>query len=157
MEFYADAGQKSPNHDQEARFLRSLGNARNCLAHDSGVVSANRLIEHDKMPVRWMGRDMVQAQPDGSKRIIPQDRPFIIQTGDVGLPVSVEDVVRERLYAEGERVEFSPTDLGEIIFLYQILAMQVGGEMHRFVNEAIQSLNTHLGSHREAGSATAAG
>ncbi len=57
-QFYAMLGQQSSKHADESGYLRSLGNARNCLAHDGGVVAKRRLVDgNSKMTVRWPGRE----------------------------------------------------------------------------------------------------
>ncbi|MET3648927.1 hypothetical protein [Phyllobacterium ifriqiyense] len=58
-----------------------------------------------------------------------------------GQQLSVEEVVREHDYAEGDRIVLFHTDLSEIIFFYQILAMKVGSEMHRIVGEKLAVAN----------------
>lgn len=141
-QFYATLGRRSPEHENESSYLRSLGNARNCLAHDSGVVT-NRRMNGDTsvMPIRWPGRDMILIDKNGRRVVLPRDREHLVRAQDVGSTLSVEDVVREHDYAEGDRIALSQTDLSEIIFFYQILAMRVGSEMHGIVGEKMAAAN----------------
>ena len=132
QQFYSSVGQKSARHEEEASCLRSLGNARNCLAHESGLVSSLRQRDDGTMPVRWRGRDIVQTLTNGERRRLPRDQELRVQNDDVGTSLTVEEVIREHIYREKDRVVFSATDLSEIIFFYQELAMQVGAELHRF-------------------------
>lgn len=140
-QFYSSGGPADQGRLDEAGYLRSLGNARNCLAHDSGSVTERRLTEGDTMPVRWPGRDMYQTLHNGERQILPRERPIKIRRKDVGTTLSVEQVVRERIYRTGDILVFSPTDLSEIIFFYQSLAMQIGAELHRLVEKAGMELN----------------
>ncbi len=103
--------------------------SQQALVHDSGLVSARRLTEGNTMPVRWRGRDMFQLKDEAKKRL-PRDQKFVVQPEDVGIPIFAEDVIRERIYKVGDKIDLSPTDLAEIIFFYQILAMTVGACMH---------------------------
>jgi hypothetical protein len=86
------------------------------------------------MPVKWRGMDMFQLR-DGEKKRLPRDQGFLVQPEDVGTQLSVEEVIRERVYKVGDKIELFPTDLAEIIFFYQKLAMAVGASMHTFVHE----------------------
>ena len=67
------------------------------------------------------------------RRVLPRDHRHRVHPEEVGLEIRVEEVVREQLYRVGDRVILSQTDLSEIIFFYQNLAMQLGAEMHRLV------------------------
>jgi hypothetical protein len=140
-QFYSPAGHTDQGHLDESGYLRSLGNARNCLAHDSGLVTERRLTEGDTMPVRWPGRDMYQTLHSGERQLLPRDRPFKAHRQDVGTTLSVEGVVRERIYRAGDTLLFSSTDLSELIFFYQILAMQIGAELHKLVEKTGRELN----------------
>lgn len=140
-QFYEQAGDMVQGRLDESRYLRSLGNARNCLAHDSGLVTERRLTDGDTMPVRWPGRDMYQTLRSGERRLLPRDRPFTARQQDVGTTLTVEDVARERIYRAGDTLVFSSTDLSEIIFFYQTLAMQIGAELHKLVEKAGRELN----------------
>lgn len=143
-QFYANLGQQSTKHEEESGYLRSLGNARNCLAHDGGTVTRRRMVDGNSiMVVRWPGRDMVKVHPNGNRVVLPRDRSFRVREEDIGSQLSVVEVLREHDYAEGDRIGLSQTDLSEIIFFYQILAMKVGGEMHRIVDEKMAALNHH--------------
>lgn len=141
-QFYANLGQQSPTHEDESGYLRSLGNARNCLAHDSGTITRRRMVDgNSTMAVRWPGRDMIKVDQNGSRVVLPRDRSFRVRKEDVGSQLSIVEVVREHDYAEGDRITLSQTDLSEIIFFYQTLAMKVGGEMHRIVGEKMAAAN----------------
>lgn len=139
--FYAEIPSRTARSRTEAEYLRTLGNSRNCLAHDSGLVTARRLTEGDTMPVRWPGIDMFSTSPDGTRRLLRRDKSVRVRREDVGHTLSVEDVVREHLYHVNDQVALAPTDLAEIIFFYQQLAMEVCGEMHRFTAQAGLELN----------------
>ncbi len=137
-EFYDVYGSASSGHDAEARHLRSLGNARNCLAHDSGIVTQRRIADgHDTMQVSWPGRDMFMTDLKGNRRMLPRDRGYRGTSKDDGSTISIEDVVRHRSYISGDSIIFSQTDLAEVLFFYQILAMKVGAELHRLVHEQL--------------------
>lgn len=138
-QFYAVVGQKAAQRDEGSGCLRSLGNARNCLAHDSGLVTERRLTDSSTMLVRWIGRDMVLTTANGERRVLPRDHGHRVRPEDVGLELRVEEVLREENYKAGDRVTFSQTDLSEIIFFYQHLAMQVSAEMNRLVAARVGS------------------
>ncbi|WP_146036494.1 hypothetical protein [Pseudotabrizicola formosa] len=135
-QFYAKLGQQSTKHEDESGYLRSLGHARNCLAHDSGTVTKIRMADgKSTMAVRWPGRDLINVDQSGNRSVLPLNRTYRVRKDDVGSQLVIQDVVREHNYSEGDRVSFSETDLSEIIFFYQILAMKIGAEMHRIARE----------------------
>jgi hypothetical protein len=141
-QFYATLGQQSLGHVDESGCLRSLGNARNCLAHDGGIVTKRRMVDgNETMLVRWPGRDMILTGQAGARVVLQRDRAARVRAEDVGSRLSVEEVFRQHNYAEGDRIALSQTDLSEIIFFYQILAKKVGGEMHRIVQEKLALVN----------------
>lgn len=141
-QFFEMSGSRLPLHATESGYLRTLGNARNCLAHDSGIVTERRLTEGDTMPIRWRGSDMFKAAPGGPKVLLPRNKPYIAKAQDIGSELSVdENVQRELIYKVGDVVAFSDTDLAEIIFFYQSLAMQVGAEAHERMRRAAAVLN----------------
>ncbi len=84
---------------------------------------------------------MIQIDQNGGRMKLRRDREHRVQAEDVGSQLRIEEVVREHAYAEGDRIALSQTDLSEIIFFYQILAMKVGGEMHRIVAEKLAIAN----------------
>ena len=138
-QFFKLSGQRSEFHLTESGFLRSLGNARNCLAHSSGVVSERLLNESGRLIVRWPGRDMFMTRPSADPMLLPRDRGHVVAAEDVGAEFSVVPVTREQSYQVNDIIQFSATDLSEIIYFYQHLAMQVGAEIHRRVYEAIDA------------------
>lgn len=141
-QFYATLGQQSPERADESGYLRSLGNARNCLAHDSGIVAGRRMVDgNSTMLVRWPGRDIIIIDQIGGRMVLQREREYRVRAEDIGSQLSVEEVVREHHYAEGDRIALSQTDLSEIIFFYQVLAMKVGSEMHRIVREKLAVAN----------------
>lgn len=93
------------------------------------------------MVVRWPGRDIFKMDQYGGRIVLQRDRQYRMRAEDIGSQLSVEDVVREYQYAEGDRIFLSQTDLSEIIFFYQILAMKIGSEMHRIVGERLATAN----------------
>ncbi|GJE27695.1 hypothetical protein LKMONMHP_2556 [Methylobacterium organophilum] len=140
-QFHSPAGHTDQSHLDESRYLRSLGNARNCLAHDSGLVTERRLTDGDTMPIRWPGQDIYQTLHSGERQLLQREHPFEVRQEDIGTTLSAEAVVREKIYRAGDTILFSSTDLSEIIFFYQILAMRIGAELHRLVEEAGRELN----------------
>lgn len=135
-QFYENLGQQSLERTTESNYLRSLGNARNCLAHDSGLVTERRINNGEStLLVSWPGRDTILIDKDEERTVLQRDRSYCVRAKDVGSKFRIKEVVREHHYAKGERIIFSQTDLSEIIFFYQILAMKVSCEMHRIVGE----------------------
>jgi hypothetical protein len=129
-QLFAGAPAPKPDRLRDSEYLRTLQNARNCLAHDSGIVTKRRLIEDGTMRVRWPGLDMYQLK-NGRRKLLPRDQR--VPDWARGAKLIFKRVVRERIYKLGDMMRFSASDLSEILFLYQVMAMNVGGEMHRFV------------------------
>jgi hypothetical protein len=85
---------------------------------------------------------MYQILPSGERHLLPRDEPFLVRERDVGTTLEGGEVIREHIYRAGDTVSFSATELSEIIFFYQVLAMQIGGETHSFFNVTAEKLNT---------------
>ena len=85
--------------------------------------------------------DLYQVSDNGDRLLQPRDRPFKVRRKDVGKQLEWVQLVRERIYKAEDTIFFGPTDLSEIVFFYQTLAMRVGAELHRIVEEAGKELN----------------
>jgi len=137
-QLYAKLDQQSAEHRVESGYLRSLVNTRNCLAHDSGIVTRRRMVDgNSTMSIRWPGRDMVMIDHYGRRTLLQRDREHRVRAEDVGKKLSIEEVVRERHFEEGDRIVLSQSDLSEIIFFYQVLVIKVKSEMYRIVGEKL--------------------
>lgn len=98
------------------RFLDTLSNARNCLAHDSGIVTEKRLRD-GVAAVRWCGQ-VAFSERDGVKTLLPRVDAPIVKPEDVGKSITIERIDREQVYRLGERIRLEPHDLAEIIWFY---------------------------------------
>jgi hypothetical protein len=121
--------------------LRSLVNARNCLAHDSGLVTPRRLTDGETMQIRWLASDVVMSR-DGEEILVPREQPLVVAPEHVGAQLTAKQVVREQSYRIGDRVFLSAQDLAEIIFFYQLLAMGVAGSLHSYFKEVSATLSS---------------
>lgn len=114
--FYTEIGKTADDHEKESSYLWSLSNARNCLAHDGGVVSERRLVEAETMPVRWPGHDTFLISKDGERSLISRTEPHLVRAEDIGSTLCAERTVREKVYRLNDVVSFTPTELAEITF-----------------------------------------
>ncbi len=108
--------------EPDTSMLRSLSNARNCLAHSNGVVGPRHANADGSLEIRWLG---LQARlTEGEKQTIlpPVFEPIYVPGGG-----TIELVVteRERYFSIGEKIDLTPYDLHEICFYYLQLTDQV--------------------------------
>ena len=130
--FYEQFGRIGDAHEAEQKMLWSLVNARNCLAHFSGVVTARHLHGKRELIVSWRGIDLVHLN-DEVERILPRDAPYLVAQEDVGSTIRADEIKRERSFREGEVIRLSEVDIAEIIAFYRYLALDVLLQLGRFV------------------------
>jgi hypothetical protein len=89
-------------------------NARNALIHANGRV----LSEHcnneakDRLDIAWPGFDVIVRDPTGEETECRPD--VIVQAGSELL---LHILIRQRTFAIGEIIQFSPTDINEICYM----------------------------------------
>jgi hypothetical protein len=89
-------------------------NARNALIHANGRV----LPEHcsnqkkDRLDIAWPGFDLIVRDPMGQET---ECRPDVIV--EAGSEILLRILTRERTFALGEILQFSPTDITEICYM----------------------------------------
>lgn len=101
-------------NDQE--YLATLSGARNCYAHNLGIVDERRAASGN-MTVKWL-KFVTLMEPDGHPPIY---------LDDIDLPweapaetnISMKIITFEKQFKLGERVTFTPEELMQICFLYQ--------------------------------------
>ena len=118
---YDHLKDRSERHIQESSFLRTLGNARNCLVHDSGIVTERRTNDGDRLRIRWRGYDCTAADDAGEVITLPRDKRISIAEAGVGRMINLNVVTRELLHRVGDRVSLTHYDLSEILFFYSDL------------------------------------
>lgn len=118
---YDHLKDRSEKHIQESSFLRTLGNARNCLVHDSGFVTERRINDGNTLRIGWRGYDWTAADDTGGVITLPRDKPFSVAEADVGRKFNLNVVVRELQYQVGDRIALTQHDLSEILFFYSDL------------------------------------
>lgn len=97
----------------------SLTSARNALTHGAGHVRSRDCDKEGLLRVTWLGMEMVIQ--DGEQEHVCRDTPldrFQVQV-PTGAPVSVRYVEQERVFAEGDKVDFSPQELAEICAFFR--------------------------------------
>lgn len=109
----SEIGGSEPN---DASMLRSLSNARNCLAHNNGIVTERYAHTNGNLEMMWIG---IEGR-------IPDRDPPIIFPPVISDPIEVAKgeriemavVVRRKCFVIGSKVELTPHELQEICFLY---------------------------------------
>lgn len=127
--FYACSGSVTSDHIYESLCLRSLGNARNCLIHDSGIVTGMRIVEDGKLPVRWIGTEMLLTDPNGRTKVLPAGMVHRATKADIGSQLSTEIIKRERFFVIGDQLSLTRPDLNEIVWFYYKLALRLNIEL----------------------------
>lgn len=124
--------------DFKRRALNSLVNARNALVHDRGIVTIARSRGESAMTLTWPGVDMCITR-NGVSDPIPPQKGYLVQSRDVGCPIDSYDVVRTKRVDVGDRIDFEPFELAEIIFFYQDLSMSLVRTLSWLVEESQSS------------------
>jgi hypothetical protein len=87
----------------------SVNQARNCLVHRQGVVSSRDTNAGDTLAMSWRCFE-IRARNASGERVVTPDNMFFAKGTEVGLAVAV----REKVFAIGERISFSPQEVNEI-------------------------------------------
>jgi hypothetical protein len=118
------AGKFDGPHVEDQNCLLSLSNARNCLAHDLGRVTAKRVID-GVMRVQWLALQTVLRQGDKTTILDDVEVPFALDEDGPDGQVEIHFHIAERPFAEGELVDFTPDELLGICLFYNIVIDRV--------------------------------
>ena len=118
------AGRFAAPHVEDQTCLVSLSAARNCLAHDLGIVTPKRATD-GVLTVRWLALRTIIEQGDRVVVLDEQDFPFETdpESGDAHVLIRVE--IDERQFAVGDHIVFIADDLLGICLFYQIVIDRV--------------------------------
>ena len=114
-----ELGDDQPN----SSMLRSLSNARNCLAHTAGVVGTRHANAEGLLEVRWIGLQPRLNEGDKQTLLPPAIvEPIYVPGGGI-----IELIVAERVkrFELGQKIDLTPNELHEICFYYLRLADEV--------------------------------
>jgi hypothetical protein len=113
------AGKYAPPHIDDNDYLETLCGARNCIAHNLGVVDERRAPD-GSMRMRWLHFRIQIAQ--GAQVYVLEDieLPFQLPGEEEGR-VQADVVVVQREFQLGERVTVAPRELLQIALLYQMI------------------------------------
>lgn len=128
------AGKYAPPHTDDNEYLETLSNARNCIAHNLGLVDQRRAPD-GSMRMRWLHFRIQIAQGNRVYNLDEIGLPFQLPGGEEGR-VQVEVVVAEREFRLGERVAVSPRQLLQIALLYQMIIERLGVAISERAREA---------------------
>ncbi|EDT42043.1 hypothetical protein BamMEX5DRAFT_2204 [Burkholderia ambifaria MEX-5] len=121
-------------HLDDHQCLVSLSNARNCLAHDLGIVTRKRAIDGE-LRVRWLAVRMLIEQGD---RVIDMDvAQFPIELdpdGPAGVVIGKVEIA-EKIFPMAGQIQFTPNELLEICFFYQLVIDRVAQVVQEYAEE----------------------
>lgn len=128
------AGRFAAAHVEDQSCLVSLSNARNCLAHDLGIVTPKRATD-GALAVLWLALRTVIEQGDRVVVLEEQDLPFETdpEGGDAHVMIRIE--IAERRFAVGDHILFTPDDLLGICLFYQIVIDRVAQALADYATE----------------------
>ncbi|WP_216089561.1 hypothetical protein [Burkholderia sola] len=121
-------------HLDDHQCLVSLSNARNCLAHDLGIVTRKRAVDGE-LRVRWLAVRMLIEQGD---RVIDMDvAQFPIELdpdGPAGVVIGKVEIA-EKIFPMAGQIRFTPNELLEICFFYQLVIDRVAQVVQEYAEE----------------------
>jgi hypothetical protein len=113
------------DQEPDAAMLWSLSNARNCLTHSGGLVTARHANSDGVLLVTWLGLESRLMQGEQQIVLPPVFAPIQASDPSKEAFIAVVLVERERRFSIGQKIEFTPNELHEICFYYQRLTDQV--------------------------------
>lgn len=114
--------------------ILSINGARNCLVHRGGVVGAEDCKAPDGMRVTWKRLTFAVTAGDSS---IPVSSGPVLWPADAQLQGSIER--QTRMFAQGERIRFSPRELGEIGLTLVLFARETAQNVERWARPQLDS------------------
>lgn len=97
--------------------LKSIYEARSCLAHTRGIVTKDHLNSGERLRISWRVVELVTSDSDGAEKILEntaESSPMEVHGG-----IKKRAVTRERTFKVGELIDLSVRDLAEIcMFCY---------------------------------------
>jgi len=118
------AGRFIAPHVDDHDCLATLSQARNCLAHDLGVVTPKRTLD-GALTVRWLGFQTILEQGSTSTVLEDVDFPFQVDPEGPQPQILIKVVKVERSFSVGDHINFSPDDLLGICLYYQMIIDRV--------------------------------
>jgi hypothetical protein len=88
----------------------SLTSARNCIAHDGGIVTSQRAHPSQALIVLWQGIDITLGGVP-----VNLDQQIRLQRDDVGKQISERFVKRCKVFPINSRVQFAKFEMNEVI------------------------------------------
>lgn len=128
------AAKLAAPHIDDNEFLATLSNARNCIAHNLGVVDARRA-PNGSMIVRWLRFRTAIETADAVYFMDDVELPFKVP-GEEGGMVRLDVVIAEREFARGDRIIVTPHELMQIALLYQMIIERIVGVIAEHAREA---------------------
>lgn len=121
-------------HAEDQICLTSMSAARNCLAHDLGVVTPKRAT-NGEMAVRWLALHTIIEQGDRVVVLDDEDLPFATDPdgGDAHVLIRVD--IAECRFGVGDHIVFSSDHLLGICLFYQIVIDRVAQALADYATE----------------------
>jgi hypothetical protein len=114
--------------DKDAvRYLRSIANARNCLTHHAGVVSARHAnLDGKQLILTWLGQELRLEQGESFIQITPETSfPFQAPDPSKEAVVTIKFVEKEKRFEIGSQIILTEYELHELCFFYYWLIERV--------------------------------
>ena len=134
----SDVMQEVKGDASQAGRLRTLSNARNCLAHSAGIVTTRHANDNGSLKINWIGLE-ARLQQGGEYVVIPPAiGPEGLRATDPTKEAQVVAVVVERvkIFKVGRPIVLEPAELREICFFYQHLTEVVSNAFVTFLIDA---------------------
>jgi hypothetical protein len=113
-------GFVNPGELENAARLMSLVWARNCLAHNSGIVDAHKS-RTGGLFVKWAALELIYE----NNGVPLPTAPGMLATSKG--PAAVAWIGKEKFYAVGERIDLTPGEVLKILSFYQLMQMEKSG------------------------------
>jgi len=105
--------------DQES--INQLYDARNCLAHDLGIIGSQRCDPDGNLTLTWRTLDVIaRGDTTGTEHLIVN---LIGKKTEEPLSIIMQQVVRERKFAAGAKLALTKQDVWEICFFFNAHAI----------------------------------
>lgn len=112
-------GEFAGVHLEHHTCLASLSNARNCLAHDRGIVTPKRVNANGTLVIQWLSLRTIIKQGESEIDFESVESPFATDPNGPDAFIAIKNEIATREFAVWELIRFSSDELAAICFFYQ--------------------------------------
>lgn len=123
-------------HLEHYACIASLSNARNCLAHDRGIITQKRVNHAGVLVVQWLSLRTIIRQGDREVDFETVEAPYATDPNGPDAYVALRNDLMRKEFALGELIRFTPDELATICLFYQTIIESVTSQVQKYCRKS---------------------